>query len=267
MKQYKAEDHTFVICAYKESPYLEDCIRSVLHQNVRGKICLTTSTPNQYIAALAQKYQIPVFANPVSEGIAADWNFAVASAKTRLVTLAHQDDLYEPSYTEKIIQAANICQDPIILFSDYWELRGDQKSQSSSVMKVKHLMLLPLRVRHFWRSRFVRRRILSMGNAICCTAVTLVRNAVPLPVFQNNMKSNIDWQAWELISRQKGEFAYIAKPLMCHRIHEHSTTSELLEVHGRQEEDLFMFRKFWPEPVARLISLLYKNREKSNKSM
>ena len=41
MKQYKAEDHTFVICAYKESPYLEDCIRSVLHQNVRGKICLT----------------------------------------------------------------------------------------------------------------------------------------------------------------------------------------------------------------------------------
>ena len=114
MKQYKAEDHTFVICAYKESPYLEDCIRSVLHQNVRGKICLTTSTPNQYIAALAQKYQIPVFANPVSEGIAADWNFAVASAKTRLVTLAHQDDLYEPSYTEKIIQVANICQDPII---------------------------------------------------------------------------------------------------------------------------------------------------------
>ena len=175
MKQYKAEDHTFVICAYKESPYLEDCIRSVLHQNVRGKICLTTSTPNQYIAALAQKYQIPVFANPVSEGIAADWNFAVASAKTRLVTQAHQDDLYEPSYTEKIIQAANICQDPIILFSDYWELRGDQKSQSSSVMKVKHLMLLPLRVRHFWRSRFVRRRILSMGNAICCPAVTLVR--------------------------------------------------------------------------------------------
>ena len=135
MKQYKAEDHTFVICAYKESPYLEDCIRSVLHQNVRGKICLTTSTPNQYIAALAQKYQIPVFANPVSEGIAADWNFAVASAKTTLVTLAHQDDLYEPSYTEKIIQTVNICQDPIILFSDYWELRGDQKSQSSSVMR------------------------------------------------------------------------------------------------------------------------------------
>lgn len=67
---------------------------------------------------------------------------------------------------------------------------------------------------------------------------------MPLPVFQNNMKSNIDWQAWELISRQKGEFAYIAKPLMCHRIHEHSTTSELLEVNVRQEEDLFMFRKF-----------------------
>ena len=265
MKQYKAEDHTFVICAYKESPYLEDCICSVLHQNVQGKICLTTSTPNQYITALAQKYQIPVFANRVSEGIAAEWNFAVASAKTRLVTLAHQDDLYEPSYTEKIIQAANTCHYPIILFSDYWELRGDQKSQSSSVMRVKHLMLLPLQIRRFWKSRFVRRRILSMGNAICCPAVTLVKNAVSLPVFQNNMKSNIDWQAWELLSRQKGEFAYIAKPLMCHRIHEHSTTSELLEVNGRQEEDLFMFRKFWPVWMTVILEKLYQKSERSNK--
>ena len=182
MKQYKAEDHTFVICAYKESPYLEDCIRSVLHQNVRGKICLATSTPNQYITALAQKYQIPVFANPVSKGIAADWNFAVASAKTTLVTLAHQDDLYEPSYTEKIIQTVNICHHPIILFSDYWELRGDQKSQSSSVMRVKHLMLLPLRIRHFWKSRFVRRRILSMGNALQTERrIRLHRKATDVP--------------------------------------------------------------------------------------
>lgn len=265
MKKYKAEDHTFVICAYKESPYLGSCIRSVLSQNMQGNVCLTTSTPNQYIAALAQKYQIPVYVNPVSEGIAADWNFAVANAKTALVTLAHQDDLYEPSYTEKIIQAANACHRPIILFSDYWELRGDQKSQDSSVMKVKHLMLSPLKVRAFWKSRFVRRRILAMGNAICCPAVTLVKDAVPLPLFQNNMKSNIDWQAWELLSRQKGEFAYIAQPLMSHRIHEHSTTSELLEVNGRQAEDLFMFRKFWPELIAKLIDRLYKSSEKSNK--
>ena len=101
MKKYKAEDHTFVICAYKESPYLGSCIRSVLSQNMQGNVCLTTSTPNQYIAALAQKYQIPVYVNPVSEGIAADWNFAVANAKTALVTLAHQDDRYFPEYTEK----------------------------------------------------------------------------------------------------------------------------------------------------------------------
>ena len=55
MKQYKAEDHTFVICAYKESPYLEDCIRSVLHQNVRGKICLTTSTPKSVHCSACSK--------------------------------------------------------------------------------------------------------------------------------------------------------------------------------------------------------------------
>ena len=40
---------------------------------------------------------------------------------------------------------------------------------------------------------------------------------------------------------------------MKHRLHEQSTTAELLEVNGRQAEDLYMFRKFWPDRIARMI--------------
>jgi len=29
------EDHTFAICAYGESPYLEECIKSIKNQIVR----------------------------------------------------------------------------------------------------------------------------------------------------------------------------------------------------------------------------------------
>ena len=78
------------------------------------------------------------------------------------------------------------------------------------------------------------------------------------------MKCNIDWQAWEKISGNKGEFAYIPHPMMLHRIHEDSTTSKLLEDDKRREEDLFMYRKFWPEQAARLIEHFYKSAEKSN---
>ena len=111
----------------------------------------------------------------------------------------------------------------------------------------------------------IRRRILALGNAICCPSVTFVLDNLKQPIFINNMKSNIDWQAWEEISRQKGEFAYAPVAVMKHRIHEESTTSELLEVNGRCKEDLYMFCKFWPKFSAKVINGIYHSNEKSNK--
>ena len=103
-----------------------------------------------------------------------------------------------------------------------------------------------------------------MGSAICCPSVTMAVDNVEIPVFENNMRSNIDWQAWEKISRRKGEFAYIARPMMKHRIHDASTTTKLLGRNERKDEDLFIYRKFWPEPVARMIEFFYQTAERSN---
>ena len=41
--------HTFAICAYKDSPYLEACIRSLKSQTVPSEIICTTSTPSRYL--------------------------------------------------------------------------------------------------------------------------------------------------------------------------------------------------------------------------
>ena len=41
--------HTFAICAYKESPYLEECIESLMAQEMKSEIIICTSTPNDYI--------------------------------------------------------------------------------------------------------------------------------------------------------------------------------------------------------------------------
>ena len=48
--------HTFVVLAYKESKYLEDCIKSVLNQKYESKVVVATSTPNKYIEKLANRY-------------------------------------------------------------------------------------------------------------------------------------------------------------------------------------------------------------------
>ena len=99
----KASFHTFVICAYKESEYLEECIQSLVNQTLRSEIIMVTSTPNEYIEMMSKKYDIPLFVNEGEGGITQDWNFALSRVDTRFATIAHQDDIYEPSYAEKML--------------------------------------------------------------------------------------------------------------------------------------------------------------------
>ena len=50
MKKDYSDKHTFVICAYKESSYLEECIVSLEKQTVKSNILMVTSTPNAFIS-------------------------------------------------------------------------------------------------------------------------------------------------------------------------------------------------------------------------
>lgn len=259
-----SKQHTFVVCAHRESPYLEACICSVLNQSYKSTVIMSTGTPNTHIEYLAKKYDLKLYINDGVSSLANDWNFALGCAKTELVTLAHQDDIYDKDYSSSVWNAYLKSKNPIILFTDYNEIRDDITVERNTLLTIKRILLLPLKASCFWNSKFVRRRILSLGSAICCPAVTMVKSNVPVPLFEDNMKSNIDWQAWELLSRKKGAFVYVAKACMKHRIHQESTTSELLEKSARREEDLMIFRKFWPESIACMIEKIYQKGEKSN---
>ncbi|MCR5593380.1 MAG: glycosyltransferase [Saccharofermentans sp.] len=255
--------HTFVIPAYKESAYLEDCIKSVINQTVPGEVLIATATPNEHIKGLSDKYGIKLFVHEPGE-LAGDWNNALECADTPLVTIAHQDDVYESNFREEVLKAVDEAYKPIIAFTDYAELRGSDKVTDNRNLRIKKMLLFPLRRKSAWKSRFLRRRVLSLGSAICCPSVTINRDNVELPLFLNNMKSNIDWQAWEMLTRKDGSFVYIHRVLMCHRIHGESTTSELIGQNKRRDEDIFMFNKFWPMWVAKFIEHFYIKSESSN---
>lgn len=266
-KCYKDINHTFAICAYKDSPYLEKCIASIEAQTVKTNIIMVTSTPSEYIENMAKKHNIKLFINKGVAGIAGDWNFAYNSASTDLVTIAHQDDIYEAEYAYNIITEANKADKPIILFSDYGELRGKRKVYKNKLLNIKKLMLIPLRIRAFHKSKFIRRRILSFGSPICCPSVTYVKdNLVKFgdKLFLPDYFGAVDWQAWERFSKEKGSFVYIRKYLMLHRIHQDSETSRIIEDNHRSKEDLEMYKKFWPLPIARLLEHFYNKGEDSN---
>jgi glycosyltransferase involved in cell wall biosynthesis len=264
MCQDISDKHTFVICAYRESPYLETCILSLLKQKCKSTVIIATSTMNTHIEKLADKYGIKIYVNEKKPGLASDWNFALQCAKTELVTLAHQDDLYEAYYSTDILEAYLKADKPIILFTDYYELRGKKRVKGNQLLRIKRFMLLPLRISKFQNSRFVRRRILSFGSPICCPAVTMAAKQMPENLFDDRMKCNADWSAWEELSKKKGSFVYIPKILMGHRIHIESTTSELLKKGVRKKEDIQIFEKFWPSSVAMVLEKFYQKSEKSN---
>lgn len=260
--------HTFVVLAYKESEYLEDCIKSVIHQKYRSKVVIATSTPNAYIKNLADKYNITLIKHDsIEKGIGYDFDFALNCVDDTLITIAHQDDIYDYEYSWNIIDKYEKNKDSLIIFSDYYEIRGREKVESNKNFLVKRLLLMPLRINIISKTYFIKRFILRFGNPICCPAVTFVkRNLENTHIFKSHMKCNVDWLAWERLSIQNGKFVYINKLLMGHRVHSKSTTTDIINHGIRTEEDIIMFKKFWPTWIAEIINKFYKKSEESNKN-
>jgi len=260
----KKELHTFIILAYKESEFLEECIKSTINQTKKTDVVIATTTDNQYIRDLAHKYKLDVIVGEHTN-IGGDFDFAKNAAKTELVTIAHQDDIYEPEYAENIINYYNKCKNSTIIFSDYYEIRNNKKIENNLNLKIKRIMLSPLKIKLLSNKKFVKRLVLSLGNSICCPAVTFVNKNCPKAVFDSDFKSNVDWYAWKKLSEIKGNFIYVPKRLMGHRIDETTTTSDIIKQGIRTKEDLIMFEMFWPKKIAKIINNFYSNSEKSNK--
>ena len=264
MNKFTSSDFEFVICAYKKSPYLEECICSLQNQKVQVKVALVTSTPNEYIEFLVKKYQLEYHINTGKSGIAEDWNFGLSVADKRVVTIAHQDDIYEPDFAKEILRNINKQDRTLIAFTDYGELRNGKRITNNKLLNTKRFMLLPLKLGNLQKIRFVRRRILSFGSAICCPSVTFIIENLPKTIFRSGYRSDVDWQAWEMLSRIKGAFVYCDDILMYHRIHEASATTAIIADNDRTKEDYEMFCKFWSSWIARIIEHFYKKGEDSN---
>jgi hypothetical protein len=225
---------------------------------------MITSTPCEYIRTIAEEYGIPLIVNEGQGGIARDWNFAVQQCGATYITIAHQDDIYEPNYAKIVVTQLENRKKPLIAFTDYGELRDGERIISSPLIKVKKVLLIPLKVKALQKSVFIRRRVLSLGNAICCPSVTYCTENIEKPFFKEGLGSNLDWETWERLSRRKGEFVYVPQVLMYHRLHQESTTSRLIGENKRGQEDYEIFCKFWPKWVARGITRVYGKGEKYN---
>lgn len=251
--------HTFVICAYKESPFLEQCIQSLLPQQDYSNIIVYSSTPNAFIDQLCQQYNLP-FVTAEGGTIGKDWNHALAVAKTPLVTIAHQDDVYNEQYAQKMIAAFERYPDTVIAFSDYEEWENGEVIAKRLRLKVKRWILKGMQ--WFPTSTWWKQRCLSFGNPIGCPAVTFHKKNIAQFQFSTDFSVNLDWYAWYQLSQKKGRFSFIDQELMAHRIHEDSETSHSIQDKRRAAEDEEMLSLFWPKWVVKRLSKIQHDKDK-----
>ncbi len=255
--------HTFVIPAYKKSPYLERCVQSLLNQTVKSNIIIATSTPSAYLQNIANKYQIDYAVNPVAESsIAADWNFALRQAQTSWVTIAHQDDIYHPAFTEQVVKRSNA--NILIAFTNYEDVVNDAIRKASLNAWVKQTLLLPFKFSSQISNKFIKKSILAFGDPICCPSVTFHKAKLHNFLFSADYTCALDWLAWLQLAKADGAFAYIPKKLMQHRIHPGSETTAQLHSGVRKKEELQLLEQIWGRRIARIIGRLYALGHKDN---
>lgn len=259
-------DHTFVVCAYKENPYIGETIESLKSQTVRGNIILSTSTPSAYLDGVCRNYGIEMVVNPNPHHAGDDWNYGYNAARTKLVTIAHQDDIYDPTYLESMLQTVNRFpeDETLLAFSDYYELREGSRVDTNKLLTIKRILNAPLKIGAISQSKFARERLLSFGNSICCPAVMLVKSNIGSSPFDTTYINSCDYKTWVDLAMKRGRFLYCPEHLMGHRIYGESATSRNIENDIRRKEDLEILSSLWPKGIAKIVNRIYATSEKSN---
>ena len=250
--------HSFAILAHKESPYIEELIKSIKSQTVKSQLFISTSTPCLFIEKLSQKYNIPILINKEGKGIVSDCNFGYKNAGTRYVTLAHQDDIYLPNYTEKCIETAEKYSNTLITFTRYKELCNNQIKSLTSTLLVKDILLTPYLFKDSVSSKFVRKAMLSLGNPIACPSVMFNKEKLKDKFnFSEDFPVNFDWDIWLRLSEEEGAFILVKERLMLYRFHSGTCTATATKDNRKPEEDKKILRRLWPAPLAEIIYNLY----------
>ena len=258
--------HTFAVCAYKDSPYLEECLRSVTSQTVKSEVICCTSTPSSYIRELTARYQVPLYVRDGASNIREDWMFAYGKAQGRFVTIAHQDDRYRSDYAEKLLKAWKKYPDLLLFASDYLTIRMTEKEGEmkaipepfNMVWLVKKILRLPLRLRFLANRTWIKRSSVWFGNSICCPSCTYNKEQIGDDMFHSEYDFALDWDNLYELAGKKGRFICSEKPLIAYRVHAAATTKACIEDNRRPTDEMAMFRKMWPDWMVKILMHFYR---------
>ena len=173
------------------------------------------------------------------------------------MTIAHQDDWYSPDYTQEVIAKMDSAKQPIICVTDYLPLKNGSNKKDINC-KIRHFLRIPLKYKSLNGKKFWKRAVLALGNSICCPTVTYNKKLLGDNVFTSSLSYDLDWDTFYILGEKDGSFEYVDKPLAYYRIHEGATSKEFINNHKRIADDEFMFGRYYPRWLVKLIMIFYK---------
>lgn len=244
--------HTFVILAYLENDNLEACIKSVLNQTVKSNVIIATSTKNDFIIDLASEYGLGVMVNDNESNKGNDYNYALNTFDTKLVTIASQDDIYDRNYVKEILNSYNKNNDASIIFTDHYEVLYDKKIKNNFKKKIINFLLKPLKYQRMQNKKYFKKLSLKYRQCFCTSSVTYVKENIEKEFFPINLTYNNDWLGFINLANKNSKFVYINKRLVGKRINNYNKGEKKIN------EDILIYRKMWPDW---LINYIYKIKE------
>lgn len=251
--------HSFAVCAYGKSPYLESCILSVIknideNDEYKSEVIICTSTDNEHIRGLASKYGIKMYLNTDGGSIGADWQFAYNCCAGEFVTLVHQDDIYSRHYKKEFIKSYKKNTNQIIYSTSCYiakeKLPGKFKLYKRDMTDfIKLLLKAHLQIPGFNKIKILKQLSLSFGNPFICPTVTYNKSVIDKfsdgDLFDGKNGFVLDWKALWKLSFIEGAFVFNNKPLICYRVHARATSKEFTDNDDRYREEYDMFFEIW----------------------
>ena len=251
--------HAFVIPCYGESSYLEECIQSLLKQKNPSPIYLCTATPNAFLKRISKEYRLPLFVRNGEPSLARDWNFAleIGRKRAKLVTLAHQDDLYLEDYSKAVEHAYSLYPDASLIFTKARDIDGMGQHLSGIAEGIKRLLRLPYHFPHYTERSTWKKLPLLFGNSIPCPSCTYVTERCGKLLFKNRFRFITDWDAFLHLAEKEGRFLYIKKTLLSYRRHEDAETRKQMKNKNRLMEEKEQFQKLHGKFLGSLLAKAY----------
>lgn len=256
----RKKKHIFAVVAYGESPYLDACLNSLTRQRVRSEIILCAAAASPFLHRLAAKYGVTLYVRGGKPSLRDDWNFAYAQGaqRARLVTIAHQDDLYFPDYTKALLHAYKRYPDMSVFCCRYDTIDAAGNTIFGKAETVKRILRLPLRFHGAAHLRFVKLLALRFGNSIGCPSCTYNTAYCGAELFQNDYRFVIDWATLIRLAKLSGRFVCLEKALMGYRVHDGAETMANIRNHNREKEETELFLTLHSRVMTKVLMHFYR---------